>query len=41
MSVLQRPIAILLMAMGGPDRLENVDPFLLNVRGDRPTPPAS
>jgi len=35
----QRPIAILLMAMGGPDRLENVEPYLLDVRGGRPTPP--
>jgi len=35
----QRPIAILLMAMGGPDCLENVEPFLLDVRGGRPTPP--
>ncbi|HEU0069262.1 MAG TPA: ferrochelatase, partial [Nitrospiraceae bacterium] len=31
--------AILLMAMGGPDSLENVEPFLLDVRGGRPTPP--
>ena len=35
----QRPIAVLLMAMGGPDKLENVEPFLLDVRGGRPTPP--
>lgn len=35
----QRPIAVLLMAMGGPDCLENVEPFLLDVRGGRPTPP--
>lgn len=35
----QRPIAIMLMAMGGPDRLENVEPYLLDVRGGRPTPP--
>lgn len=35
----QKPIAVLLMAMGGPDRLENVEPYLLNVRGGRPTPP--
>ncbi len=33
------PIAVLLMAMGGPDSLENVEPFLLDVRGGRPTPP--
>jgi ferrochelatase len=36
---MQRPIAVLLMAMGGPDTLENVEPFLLDVRGGRPTPP--
>jgi ferrochelatase len=36
---MQRPIAILLMAMGGPDSLENVEPYLLDVRGGRPTPP--
>ena len=35
----QKPIAVLLMAMGGPDCLENVEPFLLDVRGGRPTPP--
>ncbi len=34
-----RPIALLLMAMGGPDSLENVEPYLLDVRGGRPTPP--
>lgn len=39
MSASQRPIAVLLMAMGGPDCLENVEPFLLDVRGGRPTPP--
>ncbi|MCW5797906.1 MAG: ferrochelatase [Nitrospira sp.] len=32
-----RPIALLLMAMGGPDSLENVEPYLLDVRGGRPT----
>jgi protoporphyrin/coproporphyrin ferrochelatase len=31
--------AILLMAMGGPDSLESVEPFLLDVRNGRPTPP--
>ena len=36
----QRSTAVLLMAMGGPDCLENVEPFLLDVRGGRPTPPA-
>lgn len=35
----KRPTAILLMAMGGPDSLENVEPFLMDVRGGRPTPP--
>ncbi|MBM4125151.1 MAG: ferrochelatase [Nitrospira sp.] len=34
----QRPIAVLLMAMGGPDKIENVEPYLLDVRGGRPTP---
>lgn len=36
----EHPTAVLLMAMGGPDCLENVEPFLLDVRGGRPTPPA-
>src|SRR2546428_8992381 len=35
----QRPIAILLMVMGGPDSLDHVEPYLLDVRGGRPTPP--
>lgn len=35
----QRHTAVLLMAMGGPDSLENVEPFLRDVRGGRPTPP--
>lgn len=35
----RRPVAVLLMAMGGPDSLENVEPFLRDVRGGRPTPP--
>jgi ferrochelatase len=39
MSDTRRPTAILLMAMGGPDCLENVEPFLRDVRGGRPTPP--
>lgn len=39
MSVSPRPIALLLMAMGGPDSLENVEPYLLDVRGGRPTSP--
>lgn len=34
-----RHTAILLMAMGGPDCLENVEPFLRDVRGGRPTSP--
>ncbi|MGE0468561.1 MAG: ferrochelatase [Nitrospira sp.] len=34
-----RHTAVLLMAMGGPDCLENVEPFLLDVRGGRPTSP--
>ena len=33
------PIGILLMALGGPDSLESVEPFLQDVRGGRPTPP--
>jgi len=36
----RRHTAVLLMAMGGPDCLENVEPFLRDVRGGRPTPPA-
>ena len=39
MSMPPRPIALLLMAMGGPDRLENVEPYLLDVRGGRPAAP--
>lgn len=35
----QKPTAILLMAVGGPDKLEHVEPYLLDVRGGRPTPP--
>lgn len=34
-----RPTAVLLMAMGGPDKLENVEPYLMEVRGGRPTSP--
>lgn len=30
--------AVLLMALGGPDSVENVEPYLLDVRGGRPTP---
>lgn len=29
---------MLLMALGGPDSLENVEPYLLDLRGGRPTP---
>ena len=36
---MRKPLAVLLMAMGGPDCLENVEPFLLDVRGGRPTSP--
>jgi protoporphyrin/coproporphyrin ferrochelatase len=36
---MSKPLAVLLMAMGGPDCLENVEPFLLDVRGGRPTSP--
>ena len=39
MATPQGHTAVLLMAMGGPDCLENVEPFLLDVRGGRPTPP--
>lgn len=39
MSASQPPIALLLMAMGGPDCLENVEPYLMDVRGGRPTSP--
>ncbi len=31
--------AVLLMAYGGPDSLEDVEPYLLDVRGGRATPP--
>jgi ferrochelatase len=33
------PIGVLVMAYGGPNRLEDVEPYLLDVRGFRPTPP--
>jgi ferrochelatase len=35
-----KPIGVLVMAYGGPDSLEDVEPYLLDVRGGRPTPPA-
>jgi protoporphyrin/coproporphyrin ferrochelatase len=31
--------AVLLLAYGGPDSLEDVEPYVLDVRGGRPTPP--
>ena len=31
---------VLVMAYGGPDRLEDVEPYVLDVRDHRPTPPA-
>jgi protoporphyrin/coproporphyrin ferrochelatase len=34
----ERP-AVLLMALGGPDSPENVEPYLLDLRGGRPTSP--
>jgi ferrochelatase len=33
------PIGVLLMAYGGPDSLEDVEPYLLDIRGGRPTSP--
>jgi ferrochelatase len=39
MSLTAQPVAVLLMAMGGPDCLENVEPYLQDVRGGRPTSP--
>ena len=33
------PVAVLLMAYGGPDSLEDIEPYLLDIRGGRPTPP--
>lgn len=35
----RRRRAVLLMAYGGPERLEDVEPFLADVRGGRATPP--
>lgn len=32
-------IGLLVMAYGGPDRIEDVEPYLLDVRGGRPTAP--
>src|SRR6266545_1025152 len=33
------PLAVLLMALGGPDSLDAVGPYLQDIRGGRPTPP--
>jgi ferrochelatase len=33
-----RPYAVLLLAYGGPDSLDDVDAYVLDVRGGRPTP---
>jgi ferrochelatase len=33
------PIAVLLMAYGSPDSLEDIEPYLLDIRGGRPTSP--
>ena len=35
----QRPTAVMLMAVGGPDSLDSVEPYLREVRGGRPTSP--
>lgn len=32
------PVGVLVMAYGGPDALNDVEPYLLDVRGHRPTP---
>src|SRR2546422_10093942 len=32
-------VAVLLMAYGGPGSLDEVEPYVLDVRGGRPTPP--
>lgn len=34
-----KPVGVLVMAYGGPDRLDDVEPYLRDVRGGRPTPP--
>src|SRR5207237_8863241 len=33
------PIAVLVMAYGGPAKLDDVEPYLMDVRGGRATPP--
>ncbi len=35
------PIGLLVMAYGGPNNLDEVEPYLNDVRGGRPTPPAA
>ena len=37
---MSEPIGVLVMAYGGPNSLEEVEPYLLDVRGGRPTPEA-
>lgn len=37
----RRRVAVLLMAYGGPDALEDVEPYLLDVRDGRPLPPTA
>lgn len=37
----EEPWGVLLLAHGAPDRLEDIPEFLLNVRNDRPLPPAA
>jgi ferrochelatase len=39
MSTTPSPIGVLLMAYGGPNSLDDVEPYLLDIRGGRPTPP--
>jgi ferrochelatase len=34
------PVGVLVMAYGGPNSIDEVEPYLLDVRGFRPTPPA-
>src|SRR5687767_596862 len=34
---IERPLAVLVMAYGGPDKLDDVRPYLLDVRHHRPT----
>jgi ferrochelatase len=35
----EEPIAVLMMAYGGPEKLADVEPYLLDIRGGRPTAP--